>query len=118
MHDPVRVRLGERFAGLHQVVGGIDEREPIAALAERREIAAAALRGGYPEGAPVNFDAVPLICTKETLEALDTTAPVGVFDGAVRVRWRPEASLDGAPTLERFLAERVELLIDPPLGAN
>lgn len=85
---------------------------------ERREVAAAALRGGYPEGAPVNFDAVPLRLERDALASLDAAAPIGLFAGAVRVRWRPEAPLDGAPSLERFLDERVELLIDPPLGAS
>jgi hypothetical protein len=39
---------------------------------------------------------------------------VGYADGEFRVRWRPGAPLQGAPTLADFLAERIELLIAPP----
>lgn len=85
---------------------------------ERRDLAAAALRGGYPEGAPVDFDALPLPLTAEGLAGLDPGAPIGVHDGAVRVRWRAGAPLEGAPTLGQYLAERAELLIHPPLGAS
>lgn len=85
---------------------------------ERRDIAAAALRGGYPEGAPVNFDAVPLPLDGEGLRALGPELPIGVQGGEVRVRWRAGAALEGAPTLERYLAERVELLIRPPLAST
>jgi hypothetical protein len=34
------------------------------------------------------------------------------------VRWRAGAPLESAPTLEQYLAERVGLLVDPPLGAT
>ncbi len=87
---------------------------------ERREIAAAALRGGYAAGTPVNFDAVPIPLTIEALsaDAEDAERPVGLAAGEVRTRWRPGAPLDGAPPLEAFLIERVGLLVDPPLGAS
>lgn len=84
---------------------------------ERREIAAAALRGGFPLGTAVNFDAIQLQLT-EAARARDPDAPIGFSDGEIRVRWRPGAPLDGAPTLAAFLSDRVGLLIDPPLGAN
>ena len=86
---------------------------------ERREIAAAALRGGYPIGTPVNYDAteLPLPITAETTP-LDAHGPVGVHAGVLRVRWRPGAPLDGAPTLDQYLSERVDLLVHPPLGAD
>ena len=88
---------------------------------ERREIAAAALRGGYLVGTAVNFDASPLPLDGDGLRALGTDAPVGVFPapGAagetvdeVRVRWRPGAELSAAPTLEQFLEERVRLIVE------
>ena len=82
---------------------------------ERREIAAAALRGGFPAGTPVNFDADPIPLDPAGLAALGPESPVGVADGEVRVRWRPGAPLAGAATLAAFLRERAELLIDPPL---
>lgn len=89
---------------------------------ERREIAAAALRGGYAAGSSVNFDAVPLPLDGDGLRALGSEAPVGVLpiDGGsgeaqteeVRVRWRAGADLATAPTLEAFLAERVRLIAE------
>lgn len=89
---------------------------------ERREIAAAALRGGYAEGSSVSFDAVPLPLDGDGLRALGSDAPVGVLSveggpGAapteeVRVRWRAGADLSTAPTLEAFLEERVRLIAE------
>lgn len=86
-------------------------------LEDRRELAAAALRGGYPAGAPVNFDAVPLPLGLDAAGELGAEAPLGVAGGELRVRWRAGAPLEGAQTLEQYLAERVGLLVDPPLGA-
>lgn len=85
---------------------------------ERRDIAAAALRGGYAAGSPVNFDARPLPFDETALRELGTDSPIGLADGEIRVRWRSGAALDGAPTLEEYLRDRVALLIDPPLGAR
>lgn len=85
---------------------------------ERRDVAAAALHGGYPTGATVNFGAVPLKFDEASLLALDERAPIGVDGDVLRVRWREGAELSGAPTLEQYLNERAELLINPPLGAN
>ena len=84
---------------------------------ERRDIAAAALRGGYEEGSPVNFDASLLLAASAAVPdqfAASTSSPVGLFDGEVRVRWRAGAPLAGASTLSAFLAERAGLLINPP----
>ncbi|MFV0434645.1 MAG: hypothetical protein ACK5LO_11760 [Leucobacter sp.] len=97
---------------------------------ERKEIAAAALRGGFPLGAPVNFDAVPIPLDDAAYESAGSAAapaaatssansaagPVGFADGELRVRWRDGAPLTGAPTLAAFLADRVALLIDPPFA--
>lgn len=85
---------------------------------ERREIAAAALRGGYPVGTPVNYDATPIPIPIPDEEGPLSDGPIGMSSGALRVRWRPGASLDDAPTLQEFLAERVSLLVDPPLGTD
>lgn len=85
---------------------------------ERREIAAAALRGGYAAGSPVNFDAHRLSLDEGWLRAQGPDSPVGLAGGEVRVRWRAGAALDGAPTLEQYLRDRVALLVDPPLGAS
>lgn len=79
---------------------------------ERRDIAAAALRGGYAEGTPVNFDAVSIPFDEASLRTLGVDSPVGLVGVEVRVRWRAGATLDGAPTLEAYLAERIGLLIE------
>lgn len=105
----------------------------------RREIAAAALRGGYAAGTPVNFDATPILHSVTSSgtepEPLDDARsappqssspdasanaelPVGLHDGELRVRWRAGAPLTGAPTLASYLEERVGLLLHPPLGAG
>lgn len=95
---------------------------------ERRDIAAAALRGGYAVGAPVNYDARELPLTPAGIAGLDAADPIGVDPGTasgpgpdapassapvVRVRWRAGASLEGAPSLRAYLGERVSLLVAP-----
>lgn len=81
---------------------------------ERRDIAAAALHGGYPEGTAVNFDALPVPLDEPSFTGLAPDLPLGVVGGELRVRWRAGAPLDGAQTLAAYLAERVELLAHPP----
>lgn len=83
----------------------------------RREIAAAALRGGYPVGTAVNFAARRIPLDADGLSALTDDDPIGVFAGELRVRWRRDAPLDPAPSFESYLFERVRFLIDPPRGA-
>jgi len=82
---------------------------------ERRELAAAALRGGFEVGSPVNYDTAPIPLDASALTSLPPEGPVGFADGEVRVRWRAGADLNGAPPLSEFLAERAGLLIDPPV---
>ena len=100
---------------------------------ERRNIAAAALRGGYPEGTTVNYGAAPLLLDQIAIhgrEAAVAPAPapgagagagaasapasasaIGFVAGNFHVRWSPNAALQTSPTLADFLAERVTLLI-------
>lgn len=108
---------------------------------ERRDIAAAALAGGYAAGTPVNFDAVPIPFGSEAVgdaasaggeaggssedgeeagaaHRLPPGSPVVFSNGEVRVRWHPTAPLTTAPTLAAFLEDRVGLLVDPPLGST
>lgn len=98
---------------------------------ERREIAAAALRGGYDVGTAVSYDAQLLLEAATTGTDSLTGAvfdpdpapaarelPVGFADGEVRVRWRAGATLAGAQTLAAFLAERVDLLVSPPFSRD
>lgn len=99
---------------------------------ERREIAAAALRGGYPIGTTVNYDAAPLalvadgrdtggpnqVLDPDPDQTPDSESPIGYRDGEIRIRWRAGAPLDGAQPLAAYLRERVELLTDPTRGAG
>lgn len=85
---------------------------------ERRDVAAAALHGGYAEGTPVNYDAVQIALDEATLTSLAPELPLGLVDGEIRVRWRAGAPLDGAQTLRAYLRERSELLAHPPQGAS
>lgn len=85
---------------------------------ERRDIAAAALRGGFAAGVAVNYDTLAIDLSELVSAAPAPDLPVGVHDGEIRVRWRPEAPLEGAPTLQQYLSERAELLIHPPLSAT
>lgn len=85
----------------------------------RRELAAAALRGGFASGDPVNYDALALpIADPAALRALAADPavaelPLGLADGEVRVRWRAGAPLAGAQTLAAFLTERAALIRSP-----
>lgn len=79
---------------------------------ERRDIAAAALAGGYPEGRAVHYDAIPVPLDAQQLRELGPEHPLGVVGDVIRVRWRAGASLEGAPTLADYLAERIDLLIN------
>ncbi|MFF8817169.1 MULTISPECIES: hypothetical protein [Leucobacter] len=85
---------------------------------ERRDVAAAALNGGYAEGTPVNYDAVQINLAETALTALAPELPLGLVDGQLRVRWRAGAPLDGAQTFEAYLRERSDLLANPPQGAS
>lgn len=84
---------------------------------ERREIAAAALRSGYPIGTTVHFDARRIPLDPAGIVGLPDGSPVGVFGDELRVRWRTGAPLDPALTLEMYLVERAGFLLDPPEGA-
>lgn len=104
---------------------------------ERRDIAAAALHGGYAEGTTVNFDASPIVLEASALRGLSNESPLGLLrkhsDGRadhrddtssadiasddIRVRWRAGAPLEDAPSLREYLAERIDLLVHPPQGA-
>ena len=82
---------------------------------ERRDIAAAALKGGFPEGTAVDFDAVPIPLDGSPMPP---DSPVVRTADAYRVRWHPTAPIATAPTLAVFLEDRVGLLVDPPLRST
>jgi hypothetical protein len=78
----------------------------------RAELAAAARRGGFPEGATDHIGWRML-----DLEALgrgEASGPLALVDGVASVRW---SSAGGFVPLDRYLDERIGLLVDPPAGA-
>jgi hypothetical protein len=79
---------------------------------QRAELAAAARRGGIPEGAVVHIGWTPI-----DLDAVDRGAasgPLALRDGAPAVRW---SATGGYVPLKAYLDERIELLRNPPAGA-
>lgn len=84
-------------------------RRGFAAESQRRraELAAAAHRGGVPEGETVHIGWHPL-----DLSALqDRSAPLALRDGRPAVRWSAQG---GWMALARYLDERIDLLVHPP----
>lgn len=83
------------------------------AVAEQRAYRAAAVKGGIAEGETVNFDASPI--DLDELARVGSSGPLVLRDDRVFVRWsatRPDSLMP----LERYLADRVELLANPPQG--
>ncbi|SIN85982.1 hypothetical protein [Agromyces cerinus] len=87
---------------------------PAAAIAEQRAYAAAAAKGGFAEGETVNFGAVPV--DPAELVRAGASGPIVVAGDELFVRWSP-AQPDALTPLDRYLADRVELLANPPSGA-
>jgi hypothetical protein len=84
------------------------------AVAEHRAFRAAAVKGGIAEGETVVFDARAIDLAAAALD--DPDADVQLRDGIVQVRWSPTQANAFVP-LERYLAERADLLAHPPQGA-
>jgi len=84
-------------------------RRGFAAESQRRraELAAAAARGGVPEGEAVHIGWHPI----DVSLLDDRSAPVAVRGGEAVVRW---SAAGGYMPLERYLAERIDLLQNPP----
>ncbi len=78
--------------------------------AARREYRAAALRAGFPPGETVNFDAKPIELDAALAES---DGPVILGPDGMQVRWSPTS--DALAPFESYLAERAELLADPPV---
>jgi hypothetical protein len=84
--------------------------------AERREYAYAAFRAGFEMGAVVNFGASRIHLDIESL----TTEEGSLFVRGrhVLVRWRSGVSENESVQFTDYLAERLELLRNPPKGAT
>jgi hypothetical protein len=78
----------------------------------RAELAAAARRGGFDEGETVHIGWRML--DPDAIERGEASAPLALVEGVVGVRW---SSAGGYIPLERYLDERIRLLLDPPPGA-
>ena len=79
----------------------------------RREYRQAALKAGFDQGETVNFDTVPIEWDAGLLRSSD--GPLVLTDDGLGVRWAATAA--ALVPFERYLAERVELLLHPPEGA-
>ncbi len=84
------------------------------AVAEQRAYRAAAVKGGIAEGSTVNFDARPI--DLDVIARGEASGPLLLRDGAMLVRWNASQP-DMFMPLDRYLADRVELLANPPSGA-
>lgn len=78
----------------------------------RAERAAAAFRGGIPEGATVHVGWRSL--DPATLDRGEASPPLALVDGVPSVRW---SAAGGLMPLARYLDERIELLAHPLPGA-
>lgn len=102
-------------AGVGEVVRAAEpgRRGYTAESARRRaELRAAARRGGFAEGEVVHigWSAIDL----DAVDRGEASGPLSVAEGVPLVRW---SAAGGLMPLERYLAERVELLLQPPQGA-
>lgn len=82
---------------------------------ERRGYRAAALKGGFPQGETVNFDATAVELDAAQLRS--GRGPLFLRSDRALVRWSPSISDDAAVDLDAYLSDRVRLLVDPPEGA-
>jgi hypothetical protein len=80
---------------------------------ERREVREAARRAGFAPGQTVDYDAQPLPLD----DTLGSLGPLVLHAGRLFVSWNATRALDSLVGFDAYLAERVELLADPPPGA-
>lgn len=78
----------------------------------RAELAAAARRGGFEEGATVHL--AWRMLQPDAVDRGEASGPLALVGGVPSVRW---SASGGYQPLERYLDERVALLISPPAGA-
>ena len=84
--------------------------------AERREIAYAAFRAGYSAGTVVNFGVSRINIDAESFAS--GTSPLFVRDRNIFVRWRSGAPDVQAVVLKDYVTERLDLLLNPPVGST
>ena len=84
--------------------------------AERREIAYAAFRAGYAAGTVVNFGASRIGIDVESFAS--GNGPLFARGRNTFVRWRSGAPDAEAVLLKDYVAERLDLLLNPPAGTT
>jgi len=84
--------------------------------AERREIAYAVFRAGYTTGTVVNFGASRIGMDVESFAS--GTGPLFVRGRNTFVRWRIGAPDAEAVVLKDYVAERLDLLLNPLVGSS
>ena len=72
---------------------------------QRADIAAAAHRGGFPEGVPIHLDW--RLIDLEALERVGEAEPLAIIGGVPQVRWTAAA---GHRPLADYLVEQIDLL--------
>jgi hypothetical protein len=80
---------------------------------QRSLLAAAAHRGGFPEGTAVHVGWTPIDLAD--VGAGGASAVLRLTGGVPEVRWSVRG---GWAPLDGYLRERIELLVNPPAGAN
>lgn len=80
----------------------------------RREVRLAALSAGFPDGATVDLDPVPVPLDEP--ERLRNGRVVVLREAALFIRWMPSAGDDALVPFERYLVERADLLLDGTAG--
>lgn len=109
---PVHFNARLLLSGANELPGAVFD--PDRDSPEPSDASAAAVGASTPAAAPDTPAAEKLLAAQESLLEL----PLGFTEGEVRVRWRAGAPLSGAQTLTAYLAERAELLLNPPFASE
>lgn len=79
---------------------------------ERRAMKEQLVDVGFPDGATVLLDAVPVV-NPAAVQPTTASGPVVVRDGRILIRWMPSAPDSALMPLPAYLAERTELALRP-----
>lgn len=80
---------------------------------ERRAVKEQLVDVGFPDGATVLLDAVPVTESGATAQTITASGPVVVRNGRILIRWMPSAPDSALMPLPTYLAERTELALRP-----
>lgn len=79
---------------------------------ERRAMKEQLVDVGFPDGATVLLDAVPVV-NPAAVQPTTASGPVVARDGRILIRWMPSAPDSALMPLPAYLAERTELALRP-----